>query len=60
MSADILDSPRFVDKWAHQYIKLYRSVGSIQAKKWALEFLGPEPRGRMVVRVNELLAQEKN
>lgn len=58
--AAILDSPKFVDRWARHYINLYKTKGADHAKKWALEFLNPEPRARMVVRVNELLKKKVN
>ena len=46
---------RFVDKVARHYIKLYKDKGSDVAKKWALTAVQPEPRKRMIIRVNEIL-----
>lgn len=55
----VIETDRFTQKHAKHYIRLYRSKGAQQAKKWALEFLAPEPRAAMVVRVNELLQKNK-
>lgn len=55
----VITTERFTDKHAKHYIHLYRTQGGDTAKKWALEILSPEPRAKMVTRVNELLKKKR-
>lgn len=50
----VKEHPKLVEKWALRYIHLYKTQGPDAAKKWALEFLPPEPRSRMSERVNQI------
>lgn len=51
--------PRMVNRWAVRYIKLYRTAGPEEAKKWALEFLPAPERQLMVEKVNKILHRGK-
>lgn len=60
MPAQVIEGhPKLVTKWAKRYIRLYRSEGPDEAKKWALEFLPAPYRQLMVDRVNEILHKNK-
>lgn len=50
----VQEHPKLVERWANQYIHLYKTQGPDNAKKWALEFLPPGPRARMSERVNQI------
>lgn len=51
--------PKLVDKWARRYIHLYKSEGSVIAKRWAVEFLHERARELMSERVKEILNKQK-
>jgi hypothetical protein len=50
---------RFVEKHAQHYIRLYKEMGADVAKNWARTALQPEPRTRMIDRVNEILKEKR-
>lgn len=54
----VIETTRFTERHAKHYMHLYRTKSGPEAKKWALTVLAKEPRDRMIVRVNEMLAKQ--
>ena len=51
--------PKFVEKWARRYIKIYTEEGAVFAKRWATAFLDDNQRAAMSLRVKEIMNHNK-